>query len=129
MAIFDKNVAESNRTTGATIIAECTSIKGEINTECSVHIDGKFEGTIHSTSLVLIGKKGTIIGEVFAKGFIVSGLFEGTTDCDKIEILDGGCVRGKAISHQLVIEKNGFLEGESRRRVDAKKKNEKIEIS
>ena len=113
MAIFDKTSTTSNNSEGATIIAECSTIHGEIETTCGVHIDGKIEGSIKSTTVVTIGKSGKVKGEINSHDLIVSGLFEGTADCNTIEILPGGHIKGKIITNELIIEKQGFFEGES----------------
>ena len=119
MAIFDKASPVSNNTQGATIIAECTRIKGEVDTDCSIHIDGKIIGKINSTNVVTIGKSGYVEGEIKAKDLIVSGLFEGTANCDVIEILPSGKIKGKIVTNELVTEKQGFFEGESVKKSDS----------
>jgi cytoskeletal protein CcmA (bactofilin family) len=115
MAIFgqpDKTEPVS-KSSGATIIAECARIVGEFNTNCSLHIDGKFDGNIKSNNVVTIGKSGYAKGNVSASNFIVSGIFEGNIDCNVVEILPGGIIKGKIVSEELIIEKKGFFEGES----------------
>jgi cytoskeletal protein CcmA (bactofilin family) len=116
MAIFDSASKTTNNADGATIIAQCTNIKGEIDTTCSVHIDGGIEGDITSTNVVTIGKSGKANGQINASKLIVSGEFDGTADCESVEILPGGFIRGKIITGELIIEKQGFFEGESRKR-------------
>lgn len=118
MAIFDKTSSTSNNSEGATIIAECSTIHGEIDTTCSVHIDGKINGSIKSTTVVTIGKSGKVKGEIYSRDLIVSGLFEGTADCNTIEILPNGHIKGKIITNELIIEKQGFFEGESFKKED-----------
>ena len=48
----------------------------------------------------------------------MSGLFEGTADCNTIEILPNGHIKGKIITNELIIEKQGFFEGESFKKED-----------
>jgi cytoskeletal protein CcmA (bactofilin family) len=115
MAIFGQSdkTEPASKGHGATIIAECARIEGEFNTNCSLHIDGKFQGDIKSNNVVTIGKTGYAKGIVTASNFIVSGIFEGDIDCNVVEILPGGIIKGKIISEELIIEKKGFFEGES----------------
>jgi cytoskeletal protein CcmA (bactofilin family) len=115
MAIFGQSdkTKQTTKSHGATIIAECARIEGEFNTNCSLHIDGKFQGNIKSNNVVTIGKSGYAKGTVTASNFIVSGIFEGDIDCNIVEILPGGIIKGKIISEELIIEKKGFFEGES----------------
>jgi cytoskeletal protein CcmA (bactofilin family) len=115
MAIFGQSdkAEPVSKGSGATIIAECAKIVGEFNTNCSLHIDGKFEGNIKSNNVVTIGKSGYAKGNVSASNFIVSGIFEGDIDCSVVEVLPGGIIKGKIVSNELIIEKKGFFEGES----------------
>ena len=73
MAVFANNDKQLDGANGATIISSGTKIKGEINTQCHLHVDGDFEGVIHSNNTVNIGKNGVVNGEVFSEKLIVSG--------------------------------------------------------
>lgn len=98
----------------ATIIAQGTKLKGEINTDCHLHIDGEFEGNIHSKNTVMVGKSGVVSGEIYAQKLIVSGKFNGTTESEVVEILPLGRIDGKIITSELVIERKGIFMGESK---------------
>ncbi|CCM11347.1 hypothetical protein HHE02_07820 [Helicobacter heilmannii] len=78
-----------------------------------MHIDGEFEGTIHSKSVVVIGKNGVMMGDIFASRLVVSGKFNGNAEADVIEIMPLGYVDGKIVSSELIIERKGILTGES----------------
>jgi cytoskeletal protein CcmA (bactofilin family) len=79
-----------------------------------VHIDGKFEGEIHSKEAVTIGIDGEVRGDIHASRLVVSGFFDGKIDCDMIEILPGGRVLGQIFYKELVIERKGSFEGEGK---------------
>ena len=49
----------------------------------------------------------------------VTGLFEGTADCEHVEILAGGTLKGKVISNNLTIDQNCTFEGESVKKAQA----------
>lgn len=118
MAIFTNDNKQPNGGTGkmgpATIIAQGTKLKGEINTDCHLHIDGEFEGNIHSKNTVMVGKSGVVSGEIYAQKLIVSGKFNGTTESEVVEILPLGRIDGKIITSELVIERKGIFMGESK---------------
>ena len=80
---------------GATIIAQGTRIKGEINTDCRLHIDGEFEGNIHAKDVVMVGKSGVVRGDVRANSLIVSGRFIGNVSSNVLEIKPRRRVRGQ----------------------------------
>jgi len=113
MAIFNKPDQQANIQTNATIISSSTVVEGTINSKCAIHIDGKHQGVINADSTVIIGKSGAINGELKANKLTVTGLFEGTADCENVEILAGGTLRGKVISNNLTIDQSCTFEGES----------------
>ena len=55
---------------------------------------------------------------MFAEKLVVSGHLEGNADCEAIDILAGGSIRGDIISTNLIIESQGKFEGQSKIRVD-----------
>lgn len=62
---------------------------------------------------------------------MVSGSYEGSCECDVIEILPGGQIIGTIASKELVIERKGFFSGESKMKTekqDIKTKKEEQSI-
>lgn len=116
MAIFGRNDNKKSATAikkCATTIAYGTQIKGEIVLTSSLHIDGEFEGTIHSDHFITISTQGRVIGDIIAKGIIINGLFRGSIQSPTIEILSQGNVKGNLTYHELTIEKGANFEGET----------------
>ena len=73
MAIFGRNDNKKSAAAikkWATTIAYGTQIKGEIVLTSSLHIDGEFEGTIHSDHVITIRTQGRVIGDIIAKGMM-----------------------------------------------------------
>jgi cytoskeletal protein CcmA (bactofilin family) len=113
MAIFNKPDQQTNLTTNSTIISTSTKIKGTINSDCTLHIDGEHDGTINAKGTVTIGRSGKIEGDVAADRLTITGLFHGIANCENVEIQAGGILRGKVISNNLTIDKDCSFEGES----------------
>ncbi len=111
MGIFSKSNKKTKSNHGTTIISKGTTIKGGIETEGSVFIDGRFEGIIVAEKSVNIGKTGEVLGEIKTKDLIVNGLVDGMFDIQNITILETGKVIGKMQYDELVIEKNGIFDG------------------
>ncbi|TLD81834.1 polymer-forming cytoskeletal family protein [Helicobacter sp. MIT 05-5293] len=131
MAIFvsdNKQFDGVNSSGGAaTIIAQGTRIKGEINTDCRLHIDGEFEGNINSKDTVMIGKSGIVRGEIQTNSLIVSGRFVGNISSSILEIKPQGRVEGTVATNEFVIERKGLFVGESKIK-DSKNKVEKVDV-
>lgn len=78
-----------------------------------MHIDGQFNGDIHSSNTVEIGKHGTLQGEVKAQKLVVAGKFLGNAECETIELMDGGNTKGKLTAANLAVDYNSSFQGES----------------
>lgn len=113
MAVFTHNDRNNDETNGATIISNGTKIKGEIDSQCHLHIDGEFDGTIRSSNTVNVGKSGVVTGEIFSEKLIVSGKVMGNVRSKIVEIMPYGKIDGKVCFHELAIERKGILTGES----------------
>ena len=113
MGFFTKSgkKCDENRTT---IITVGTKIRGEIEQECKMHIDGAFEGQMRSQSEVVIGQNGKVEGEIAAHKVIISGEINGTVKADTVDILPGGRLMGEVEAHNLIIEPKGIFEGNSK---------------
>ncbi|MFA5462237.1 MAG: polymer-forming cytoskeletal protein, partial [Sulfurimonas sp.] len=96
-----------------TIITVGSTITGEMNLSCNLYVDGEFEGTIHSTKEINIGKNGHIKGDIFTTRLVVQGYIEGTIKAKKVEIKALGRVNGSIESSELIIEAKGIFEGKS----------------
>jgi cytoskeletal protein CcmA (bactofilin family) len=114
MGIFDKSDEQPKQKNGATIIADGTSITGEINTEGSIHIDGYFNGSITATSSITVGKTGQIYGKIVSSSLMISGFVEGEVDVDSIQIFNTGKISGKIMYQSLTVEQGGIFEGEGK---------------
>lgn len=79
-----------------------------------MHVDGEFEGNIHSKSTVIIGKNGIVKGNISAQKLVVNGKFQGDAQSSIIEILPMGKIEGKVITPEFVIERKGIFIGESK---------------
>lgn len=119
MGIFNKPDQQTNIQTNSTIISGSTVVEGTIISKCAIHIDGTHRGILDSDNAVVIGQTGSINGDLKADKLTVTGLFEGTADCENVEILAGGTLRGKVISNNLTIDQNCTFEGESAKKQHA----------
>jgi cytoskeletal protein CcmA (bactofilin family) len=118
MAIFTKDDNRSVSSSETTLIAVGATIRGEFTLESRLHVDGELEGNIASSSVVVIGKKGRIKGELKAEKLVVNGEFEGSADCSYVEVLAGGRFIGNVLSKELMIESKAYFQGHSNIRVE-----------
>jgi cytoskeletal protein CcmA (bactofilin family) len=113
MAFIGKN-SKNGGQISASIITLGTKIKGEIDCENDIHINGEFDGSLVTSAEVVIGKTGNVIGEIHAHRMLVAGEFKGEYRGDSIDILPTGKVFGEIHVKNVIIEPNGLFEGESK---------------
>lgn len=105
-----------------TLLGKDTLWKGEIHCGAqSLRIEGRLEGSIHSTGEVTVAPTGFVEGTIHAKHLIVTGKVKGMVKiAECLEIHGTGLVEGEAEVGSLVVDEGGTLEGHCTRR-DAKK--------
>lgn len=114
MAIFANNDKSINGNSGNTsIISQGTRIKGDVYSECNLHIDGDLEGDIIAKTNVVIGKSGNVNGSIDADHLVISGKLMGNCTCNIVEILPQGRIDGSIVAKELIIEKGGEFIGQS----------------
>jgi cytoskeletal protein CcmA (bactofilin family) len=103
----------SNRAETIVNIGKSVVIKGELNVDEDLTIEGLVEGTIQLPNHVLtVGPNGRVNAQVFAKSVIVLGEMAGTiTATDKIDIRDTGVLDGDVISSRVRIAEGAHFRG------------------
>ena len=99
---------------GASIICSDMSITGSISADGAIQIDGKVDGDITATDLV-IGSTGEIVCEIKADTLRVKGQVKGSIRAKKVELETGATVVGDIIHGALVIQPDASFEGQVKR--------------
>lgn len=99
---------------GASIICSDMTITGSISAAGAIQIDGKVDGDITATDLV-IGSTGEIVGEIKADTLRVKGQVKGSIRAKKVELETGATVVGDIIHGALVIQPDASFEGQVKR--------------
>lgn len=104
------------------VLVEGTKIKGDIQTESSIRLDGEVNGNMKSASKVVIGKNGILIGDLSSNEADIEGVINGTLriegllvlrasaaingdiECTRIQIEDGAQFSGNCIMGNQTIK-------------------------
>ncbi len=87
------------------LIGECTNLVGDIVSKGDFRIDGTVEGTIKTEGRVIIGKNGTVKGNVYCSEADIEGVFSGELDVKSILVLKSTArVSGKVVVGKLMVE-------------------------
>jgi cytoskeletal protein CcmA (bactofilin family) len=110
---------------GTCVIAAKTVIKGEINGDEDVVVEGNVEGQIKITRDLRVGANGVVKATVEAQSIIVSGEIVG--DCSasvRVEIQSTGRLTGNIRAPKIVIAEGAMFRGNSD--MSARKDDKKV---
>jgi len=90
-----------------------TTITGDIISDGDFRIVGKLIGTIHSKGKVVIGKNGSVEGEIVCKNADISGKVKGNVKVDELLSLTASSnLEGEIITGRLGIEAGAGFTGQ-----------------
>lgn len=110
------------------IISVQTKLKGEIETNSVLEVDGTVEGDIKGEGTVHISNSGKISGNINAETVFVDGEVNGEIFATKVEIGAKGKVFANITSAKFIIQEGGLFEGNKRMKVALIEKESKKEI-
>ena len=97
-----------------TVVGPTANIKGTIQSDGGLRVDGVFEGSIQIAGNLIIGETGKIIADVIALNVSVAGALKGTVKAaGRLEILSSGRVWGDISVASFLIDEGGFFRGQS----------------
>ncbi|UCH83888.1 MAG: polymer-forming cytoskeletal protein [Candidatus Latescibacterota bacterium] len=94
------------------ILGPGCKVKGNIELQGTIRIDGEFEGDIKCPDTLIIGKSGVVKANVDVKNAVIGGKMLGNIQANnKIELQTGSHVEGDIQTARLVIDEGVFFEG------------------
>jgi cytoskeletal protein CcmA (bactofilin family) len=115
MFVKEKNNHSMERTTpgSATMICAGTALKGDVNSEVDLRIDGTIQGNVYCSSKVIIGATGHVEGNIEGQQADVMGRVTGNIAVREILQLRGQCtVNGNIHAEKLQIEPSATFNGQ-----------------
>jgi cytoskeletal protein CcmA (bactofilin family) len=97
------------------IIGPGMRIVGDVETEGTVHIHGRVEGTVRASKAVVLGKDGEIIGDVLTQDAIIGGRVQGLlTAQNRLELQSTSRIEGRirARSQHLQLAEGARFNGQ-----------------
>lgn len=107
-------MAKLNESEQATvnIIANGTTIKGDVLSSGDMRIDGTLQGNLQIKGRLIIGETGRIIGEIDCKNSEISGTIEGKIVVSELLTLKlSAKIMGDIITSKLAIEPGAVFTG------------------
>lgn len=101
---------------GMKIVGDCTS-------DGTIRVEGRVEGSVHAAKSVVVGQKGTVLGDVATQDAIVAGRVEGSILADSRVELQSSCkVKGNIESRRIKLDEGGQVDGQLKMGTPAAKK-------
>lgn len=101
------------RSAAPSIISADLVVNGTLTSTGDIQIDGRVEGDVHSSGLV-IGDKALIHGEILADDVTVRGKVQGSIRARKVLLCSTSHVEGNILHEAFSVESGAFFEGNCR---------------
>lgn len=88
----------------STLVGLGYEITGDVKGLEVIRVDGQIKGNLLAEQGVVLGDKGSIIGNIQTKSAIIYGLVEGDIQAQHLEIKKSGKVKGNISTEMLEIE-------------------------
>jgi cytoskeletal protein CcmA (bactofilin family) len=122
MAIFSSNkdpksTDDSRSTppaggTSLSIIAAGTRIDGDLETDGVIRVEGIVEGSVRAARQVLVGRQGTITGDIVTREAVVGGRVEGTISAsERLEVQSTAVIVGDIITRAVAVIEGAKING------------------
>ena len=96
-----------------TLLSEGCRFEGNMFAPSNTRIDGEVKGNINGQSMLVIGEKGKIIGDLNAVDVVVFGQVEGNIKSHKLDLKKGCRVTGDIYVDMLITEAGVLFNGKS----------------
>jgi cytoskeletal protein CcmA (bactofilin family) len=105
---FSRNgsTPEAAAPAGYSVLDAQMFVRGDLATEGTIRIDGRLEGSIIRSDVVVIGAKASVVGNIFAREVVVAGSVEGNitaesrVELDSAAVVIGDIVAGSILTHE-----------------------------
>jgi cytoskeletal protein CcmA (bactofilin family) len=97
---------------GYSVIDDQLSISGDIQTEGTIRVDGRLEGTLHRVDTLIIGAGGTVVGDIEAREVVIGGNLCGNlTVTGRVEVQSSASVQGDIHAAAVLLQEGGTIHG------------------
>lgn len=98
-----------------TVIAHDTQWKGDITSDGSVHIHGRFDGSVRAKVAIFVAEGAEVDAALAADSIVVAGSSKGSIRAQsRFEALPSGRVAGDIVSPTLVVHEGATISGQLR---------------
>lgn len=98
---------------GYSVINDRLTIRGELDTDGTVRVDGRVEGPSHRAGTLIVGASGYVVGDVEARDVVVAGMIQGNVHATgRIQVESGASVLGQIRANSMVLLEGATIHGQ-----------------
>ena len=95
-----------------TIVGKGSTLTGDMKVQNSIRIDGKVNGNISTTDTIIIGKDGSVAGNMKAKHVLLAGKVTGNiSTTGKVFLETTASISGDITATHLVVDEGAIFDG------------------
>lgn len=99
--------------TSLSIVGAGMTVRGDLETEGVVKVEGTVEGRIWARAQVLVAKGGVVHGDIETSEAVVGGAVHGSIRAkDRVEVQTGAAVEGDVTTRRISVAEGGTLNGQ-----------------
>lgn len=102
--------SQARTTTGPSVINAGLTVKGDLESDGEINIEGKVEGDTRGKTVV-VGKGATVKGSLFGESITVAGTVEGKLEATNVTIQNTARVTGDIVHKSVQIEAGAYVDG------------------
>lgn len=95
------------------LIAPGMNIVGDCETDGTVRVEGRIEGTIRAGKSVVVGRTGEVVGDIFTQDAVISGKVSGNISAESRLELQSTCdIQGELHSRRVQLDEGARFNGQ-----------------
>ena len=111
---FSRNgtTPEAPAPAGYSVLDAQMFVRGDLATEGTIRIDGRLEGSIIRSDIVVIGAKASVVGNIVAREVVVAGSVEGNITAEsRVELDSAAMVLGDIVAGSILTHEGAQIRG------------------
>lgn len=94
------------------IIGQGMTIVGDCQTDGTMRVEGRVEGTVRAGKSVVVGRSGEVVGDIHTQDAVISGRVSGSIVAESRLELQATCaVEGEIRSRRILLDEGGRFNG------------------
>jgi cytoskeletal protein CcmA (bactofilin family) len=108
----DKTGSASGGDAIISIIGPGMRIVGDVHTDGTVRVEGRIEGSVSAAKAVVVGRDGSVVGDLRTQDAIISGSVNGTLVSEsRLEVQASARIDGEVRARRLQLEEGAVMNG------------------